>query len=99
MIDKNSWQIACIVISHDADSPFYRNWVINEINNVLVENKTDNHEVKGGEVIIFQDKIYRDSSGLRSGMNIVIKIALKTDEKELKKELSLGFNPTDLACY
>ena len=50
-------------------------------------------------VVLFQDKIYRDGSGLRSGMNIVIKIALKTDEKELKKELSLGFNPTDLACY
>lgn len=91
IIDRNSWQITCIVISHDADSPFERHSVISLIDSFITEKKIDNDQIVSGEAIIFQDKGFRDGSTWRLGMNIAIKIILKNRE-ELKKELSLGLN-------
>jgi predicted AAA+ superfamily ATPase len=97
IIDRGSWKINCILISHEPNSPFYRDLLRkNEdqkrsfppiVDEFLHENNIDNNEVEYGIAIIFQDNT--NLQGQRVGINISVEITLK-NEKKLKKEWSFN---------
>ena len=75
------------MISHNADSPFEKDYINNLIKKFIEEKQIVEEQIENSEVIIFQE----NHSLTKTGMNIVIKIMLKNGN-ELKKELSVGLN-------